>query len=319
MSINKNIDILKYVMCIMIIMIHIGYSEELPVIRSAVPVFFIISSFLFYQKVLKLDDDFEKRQYFFHFIKRAGYLYLFWFIVLLPVTIIARGWDNMPILELLKEFATGILYKGTFPASWYISAYVTGISLTFLFRKHTYIMAISGLACYLLSCAQSNYFYLFDSPIFSEGFLFYNSFPVGMIFICMGRYFSNKQEYSVKLSAIGVIIGLVLLFIENDLICEYDLRKEADCYLSMLILAPSIFALTMSLPQIKKIDTSYLRKSSTIYYCSHFSIIIVLVVLFGELGKIILLVTVILCCSVLSYALIKLANIPKLRFLRFSY
>jgi len=163
MKVNKNIDILKYLISMMVIMIHVGYSYELPILRSAVPVFFIISSYLFFSKIQDLNNDIERKHYYYHFFKRALRLYLFWFIALLPFTIVVRGWYDMTFLNVLKEIAVGILFKSTFPASWYISAYVIGISISFYLKKYEGAAAIVGLVCYILSCLQSNYFYLFDT------------------------------------------------------------------------------------------------------------------------------------------------------------
>lgn len=109
LTLNRNIDILKYLMSIMIIMIHVGYSFKLPILRCAVPVFFIISSFLFFKKINSTEKDY-KVKVLFKFISRALKLYLFWFILLLPVTIIVRGWYQMSMVEVIQALVIGLLF-----------------------------------------------------------------------------------------------------------------------------------------------------------------------------------------------------------------
>lgn len=125
-ALNRNIDILKYIMSLFIIMIHIGYSHDYPIIRVAVPVFFIISSYLFFSKINKVGEK-EWSQILINFIIRAFKLYIFWFIVLLPVTIVERRWYLLDFYGIIEQLIVGVLFKSTFLASWYISAYVIGI------------------------------------------------------------------------------------------------------------------------------------------------------------------------------------------------
>lgn len=316
----KNIDILKYLMSIMI---HIGYSYEIPVLRSAVPVFFIISSYLFFQKINYSTD--KKINVLCRFIKRALKLYAFWFFALLPITIVVRGWYQMQIIEIIEAIFTGVLFKSTFPASWYISAYIIGISIIFFSRKRFKLAVVLSFIVYIVCCLSSNYYYVFVNPLFAPpelilNYNIYNSFPVGLLFICMGKYFAYKEYKSIWSGTSLCIVGLGLLLLENYLICKYNWRKADDCYIGLILLAPGIFMLFNSIiPALVKFDTKNIRKYSTIYYCSHISIITILGALFGEFTKFILLLLVILICTILSFILVRISSKSKFKWIRYSY
>lgn len=207
-------------------MLHAGYSYSLPILRSAVPVFFIISSYLFFKKVDSLDSIIDKKQYLKKFVLRACKLYLFWFILLFPITVWVRGFIHMNIFEISYHLLFEIFFSSTFPASWYISAYIIGISIVFFFRKEFYLILIIGLILYLYCCTQSNYYYLFKplniNILQNSEFAIYNSFPVGIFFICIGRYFAKKNIFSLKYGLIGTFTGIILISIENYMVQDYN-------------------------------------------------------------------------------------------------
>lgn len=94
MSKLKNYDVLdltKLVLSIMIVAIHTSLFPNIlyPWLRLAVPLFFIISSFLLFSKVNNVSLT-EKDIVVKNYIIRQLKLYLFWFIILLPLTVIIR-------------------------------------------------------------------------------------------------------------------------------------------------------------------------------------------------------------------------------------
>lgn len=328
---NRNIDALKYLMSIMIIMIHIGYSLEFPILRAAVPVFFIISSYFFFLKINKAEDKREKNDILVKFVKRALKLYLFWFIVLLPVTVFARKWYTEDLATIALNLVRGFTIGSTFLASWYITAYIIGIALIYKFRAHRVIIGVVSIGCYILCTLASNYYYLFDSQFIrwlGEYYIF-NSFPVGLIYIYIGmilaeKPFMNDHKSTVlKCGIVGMIAGVILLYTEDYVIVKYALRQTDDCYFSLLILSPSIFVFCNSLPHFLKFDTKLLRKMSTIDYCSHFSIITVLIVIAGllhiQVEKFQLLTITFALVTLLSIILISMQKYRPYKWLKYSY
>lgn len=229
----------------MIIMIHIGYSYSLPVLRIAVPVFFIISSFFFFERVNGMKSESERVSYLKHFIARASKLYLFWFIALSPLTIKLRGFLQMDFLQIIENLVFRVLLDSTFPASWFIAAYIIDISLVYMLRKRFSLILGLGLVIYIYCCLVSNYYNVFKFLKFygNSGYSICISFPVGIFFVSVGRYLALNRNYSFKTGVIGTVVGLILLAIESNLIHLYDWGIADDCYLSLIILAPSVFIL----------------------------------------------------------------------------
>lgn len=326
-EVNSNFDVLRYLMSILIVMIHVGWSETIVITRAAVPIFFILSSYFFFSKIN--NKEFESQKLYYNkFLKRSIFLYLFWFVLLFPFTYFIRHWNELSFIELFCELVVSCLFKKTFPGSWYISAYILGISLAFVMRKQDKLYLIISVFCYLLCCLMSNYHglltyvpYSEDINILFEDYNVYNSFPAGLLFIYIGKKCSEQKtiQYS-RNAAIGIVIGLILLYFENLLIEYIGERQTNDCYLSMCILAPSVFLFVKQLPHIKIIkDALVLRKMSTIYYCTNYSIIVVLNYLFKGLDSGVLFVVTLIICTLISISLIKLAKYKKFSFCKYSY
>ena len=306
-------------MSIMIIMIHTGFTPQMPILRTAVPVFFIISSYLFFHKIHTIDKNQIKLTYK-KFLLRASKLYLFWFIVFFPVTYKVRHLGEMELLSMIKTLIMRVFLQSTFPGSWYISAYVIGISIALILKNYNKCLCILGILSYLFCCLISNYGNVYYIQNFNWGGIDWeNSFLAGIIFVFIGKILAETDNRSLTIGIIGIIIGYFLLHIESEYVAINCLRKADDCYLSLMILAPGIFITTLALPNSIKSSTLYIRNMSTIYYCSHISLLHVLHAFLGDLQKTVLLVTVIILCTILSLVLIGLSKFRYLHWLKYSY
>jgi len=222
---KPNLDVLKYLMSIMIVMIHSGFALSMPVLRCAVPVFFMISSFLFFRSINHKTKE-EANQRLVKFVKRALKLYLFWLILLFPYLVV----QNFVLGDLSTFFVRlpfNTVFLSSFPASWYIAAYIIGICIVFELRRHFILVCIIGIMSYVWCCLITNYSnLLFSQPLFETFFAEYNSnilvdysaslyksFPVGIIFISLGKLFAdssvtdkNSTKYKI-IGCLGVLIG----------------------------------------------------------------------------------------------------------------
>lgn len=82
------LDLLKFIMSIMVVAIHTRLFEDVtfPWLRIAVPVFFMISSYFFFAKIRNTETVAQKSALL-NFTKRNLQLYLFYFVLLLPITL----------------------------------------------------------------------------------------------------------------------------------------------------------------------------------------------------------------------------------------
>ena len=81
------------------------------------------------------------------------------FIVLLPFTVIYRGWYEGDVISIALQILKYFLFSSTFPVSWYIMASIIGVcAITILSRYiNNGILFIISLLAYAFCCAASNY------------------------------------------------------------------------------------------------------------------------------------------------------------------
>jgi len=274
---DSRFDFLKGIMALFIIILHTKLFPDtfIPIVRIAVPVFFIMSAYFFFRKIYAANNT-DKNKSIIKFVKRSLLLYLFWFIILFPATYISRKHFG----ESLSPF--GLLYSAllnsTFPASWFIMACVICTSIVYIFRKHLMIVTVISLVLYLMCCAESSYFYLFkDYNLWFESifksYSICNSFPAGLFWICVGAWCARcKINGGIKFWLYTSIISILLLFTEYYICVSNQWLMYTDCFISLIFAAPSLFILVSKLPHTSYSWTLPLRHSTVIAYCLHGSI-----------------------------------------------
>ena len=276
------VDLTKLVLSYFVIGIHtrILNQDLLPLFRIAVPVFFIYSSYFFF---CKKKPDIKKT------VLRNIKLYIFWFVVLLPVTVMARKYFEsgllIGIISIIKDFFVG----STFLASWYISALTISLIIVYKIQKSkraTMILPCLMAFCFLLSLLTSNYNFLICNNKFVtqiiEFWLRYlgapcNSFVVGIFWVGVGYYLSKiKITLKVKKLAICTIVSILGLFLEKNCISWLGINILSDESYILLIPA-AIFGVLLTLNCKYRIRNSETyRKLSTFNYCLHFSVAVVI-------------------------------------------
>lgn len=281
---RKNYDVLdltKFILCLMVVAIH---TELFPIalypwLRLAVPLFFMISSFLLFGKVKETRTVRERNRVIKHYVIRIWQLYLFWFVVLLPVTIyVRRNWfDNGPIIGLVNVVLKPLL-GSTFPASWYLMASIFGtlivnrLSLKFGNIRQFILFSLA----YLICCFFSSYMPLFGGSeslgfidhLFSPQF----SFLSGLIFIWLGKTLAeNKLKLKKKTGLTLMIISGILLWVEWFTIYKATGNLNNDCY---IMLVPTALLILYYVKDIKMNikNSKTLRQFSNFTYPPHASV-----------------------------------------------
>lgn len=150
MSIKNNIDsfdLSKLILSLLVITIHIPLLSDYlnPIARIAVPLFFMMSSYFFFGKINAAPKQ-ERSNALKQFLLRNIKLYVFWFIVLLPITLYLRNYFADGFLTGLLRFLQDLLFYSTFRASWYITALCISVTIIcFLSNKisNRVLLAIS--------------------------------------------------------------------------------------------------------------------------------------------------------------------------------
>lgn len=290
-----SLDLAKFVLSIMVVAIHVSpVSSEtrrylLPVLRIAVPMFYLISSYFLFRKLDNAQEE-DKPAILLSFIKRQALLYVSWLVILGYPTFLYRfetysSWFSDGLLSGIIHFILSVLFSSTFKASWFLSAgIVASVVLYFLNRKH-FIYFLVPIICLIVACSASNYYNIVPDlmrniiRLLSRLGSPYNSFPVAIFWMAVGRelaaidFFKNGHGLSIPrrtLYAI-VLIGLASLYAERAVISVAESAKADDCYYSLPLIVIPLFILLLTSSSISISDStcSFMRSCSTITYCCH--------------------------------------------------
>lgn len=282
---GNKFDILKLILAILIVCIHSTKAGMIlrPVFRLAVPLFFMISSYLFFLKQSTLTSRHERCEGFRKYAKRILKLYLFWFVLLLPFTIYYREWYIDFGFEKLTSIVKSFFFGSTFIASWFLMASLIGVAIVWLLSlwkvKNIWIIVI-GIVTYLFCCFVSNYNSLMTNfPRFIEVYngytskftLPFNSFPCSILFVGIGKLLAENQfaPYNKKLF-VFLLFSFLGLYIEFFFTKHYCKVYFDDCYFMLPAVCICIFMLIgQSRPCEIGLNTKKLRSYSTIIYCCH--------------------------------------------------
>ncbi len=252
------LDILKLILAVLVMIIHSGTDKTLisPILRIAVPLFFIISSYFFFSKIRKLDSKKERNTALFHTVKRNLLLYLIWSVVQLPIVIFMRGYHHDFIPSGAWAIVRDILLGSGFTGSWYIVALVIGIVAVFLLSKKipSLWLALLTLPLYILCCLTTNYGNLFDesSIVYGIGNGYYEltglyihtGFPVALFWVSLGKVLADKlPAVKTNILALLAVISGGLLMLERYFIVRLGSDLTDDCYFMLILFCPMIFLL----------------------------------------------------------------------------
>ena len=137
----------------------LGQSFFQGLVRIAVPLFFVISSFLLFKRIE--DDPDNKWKYIGRFCLRILFLYAFWYIVGLAPTIrdIVNYSYAGDTYHLIK-YIVSTLWKGAPRGFWYLFALVLSVLITGIIKSKRSLIVITVISSvmYLYGCLNSAYF-----------------------------------------------------------------------------------------------------------------------------------------------------------------
>ena len=230
------IDIFKYVFAIGIVALHTPvlsifgeyeyYIEKL-IVRLGVPFFFVVSGFLFGQKLNEIkDNDIDGiRRIFIAYTKRLLKPLIFFETIAIILNLPMYLEDNF-IIAFLKIIRSIIFYPGG--KLWYIQASIVGVWLIYLIKKvgwDRYTILIGGIL-YLFALVNNSYYFMIENNLIGKivkiNMMITNSARngifVGLFFISLGIVSSkihNKYNEIIKARFIlaGISITLFILYV----------------------------------------------------------------------------------------------------------
>lgn len=329
------LDLLKLILSLFVVCIHTRLLPAVfhPWVRTAVPLFFLMSAYFFFHKLKSLKEE-DRSGYLKKYVKRNLLLYLFYFVLLLPVTIIRQGYLHDSVLLILPHFLQDLVFGSTFYASWFIMASVEGTILLYFLAKRlpNWALILIGALLYAVGCAFSVYrplldnFHAVQSLMDSYQKIFlnpHNSVIVSIIWIAIGKTMAESEKTISRPKLIAfVLTSGILLEAEYLLLRPED--NQDDCFIMLIPFCISVFRLLLDCSSVTINHAAYLRKFSTMIYAMHGSVLFLLRYFLGALAPslnqpVVLWLCTVLICTVYGFLILRLEKIERLRFLRYAH
>lgn len=242
----------------------------------AVPLYFIISGYLFFSKNFTVNR--LKHQ-----LLRIMRLYMAWTVIYLPIIILKEIMNKTPPITAILTFIQNFIFSGSYYHLWFLPALmfaITFVSLLCSIKKRYALMIVSGL--FIVGYLYE--FYRFLIPKFTDVCKLYervfltsrNGLFFGSIYVYLGYSFSQAEiKMRQSRAAIGAAISLFMLCSEAVFMFIY--RGINVMNISIFALPTSVFIFIFAKDQevtMDDIKLLFLRRLSTALLCVHPYIII---------------------------------------------
>ena len=280
------VDVAKLVAAILVVAIHsqpfTGLTEIVAVrymARMAVPFFFLASAFFFFKRP-------KERQSWRHYVRRLLLLYLFWFVIELPITVLHAFIEpNASFSQNLMHFVRNLFFGSTFYGSWFLTALVECIPAICLLSKvlRTSVLCAIGVVLYAVVVLFTYYQGFFPETwqqlARSMGHI-ETTFLAAFAFCAFGKWIAENEDFVRNARNLNPLLGLslVLGLIEVVVVNSMNPPSANDCYFMLLVMVPLMFVFLLRHEAHADADYRRLRMYSTVMYFSHFVFVFIFVV-----------------------------------------
>lgn len=335
----RNLDILKYISSILIIILHLrpflNFSSQLDltfnniITRICVPIFFIITGYF----VAKKEDI--NLSYINDYIRKTIPIYLIWSVIYIPI-IIATILQYLPIIsEYISNFnlslpllfillivllpisiIIALVYTGIYYHLWYFPAIICSLLVLKKWKNNIdikYLLLISLVL--LLFGATETYYgvlplsikellsYYYKIFFTTRNFLFF-----GLFYVVLGYYMGKKENLYSKYCFEKLIVSIFLLIFEAILLHDTD-RLNSNILISCIPLTYYLFISTIYITNSIKVKFQF-GNFSKYYYLTHPMIIFIISILFKKIGNYpyLNILTVLIITHIVSAIIIKIKS-----------
>lgn len=273
-----SIDLAKFVFAFAVIHIHAGGGTVVhPILASivnsfdslAVPFFFIVAGYFFFNRIEKLENEAQKKEYAISYLLKTLKIYFAWSVVLLPSRLILSKSSMLGVL--LKWFRT-VFFIGD-AQLWYLNALLIGLILILILKKSkindTWIMLI-GVVFFIagifvqkqLDVASVNGYAGFWKLYYMIwGKTIKNGVFMGMFYCMLGTLIQKiPQTKTVFICTISAFILYVV-----GVYFQYEWRKLLLPVVSVLVVE-SVIMLPLHIGSLGK----WFRSMSTLLFLCHY-------------------------------------------------
>lgn len=334
-----SLDIAKFICAFLVIAIHtfplidINPSANFVFVqiiaRLAVPLFFVISGYLFF---VKIDDrrnmnDYENKAKLKHTLFRLLKIYIIYSIVYLPFNYLLIKDGGISVSEIVA-YVRNLLFTGSYYHLWFLPALMFAIIVIYYLKKYfkvNTILLISAIL-YLIGMLLNVYQNVLPSNILLD--LYYKVFETsrnglffGCFFVSLGAFFAKRKGFiysNTLLSLVGFVISFILLCIECFILRSLGIMHDlASMYLMLIPSVMFLFAFLLSIDIKEKAIYKCLRATSLMIYVIHLVFIIILNMLLPNLNSLITYILVCIASFIFAYLVYILSN--KIKVLKHLY
>lgn len=242
------------------------------VCRIAVPMFAIISSYLFY---CDANNDIFK------FTNHILRVYIVWTMIYFPLTYILSQGD-MNWISYFKE----CVFKGSFSHLWYLPSITVAMALVYLISKKVddrSVMCISFLL-YFIGALGDTYSWLIYGTAFEEPVQFIlkifmttrNGVFFLPVYVAMGKCIAKYRQRHMNLPLAAVLFSMGLFLLEGILMSKKQ-SMDTNYYFTLLILVPILLLILLYGDKtgicISEETSVFLRKESSLIYYMHYLVL----------------------------------------------
>ena len=318
---TASFDIAKFICAFLVISIHTYPLMDIHptlnlilvsgIARIAVPLFFVISAYFFFQH--------QDENYVMKYLKKIGKLYLIWSLIYLPFYILQNYQSGLVVM--VVRYIRNFFFLGSHYHLWFLPALMFALYVVNKLSKYFKLKQILVISVCLYFIGHLGNIYvneLYQVPILGTFYQMYrnifettrNGLFFGIPFIAMGYLcakISNKHHVSFWIK--WNLISIVLFVIEFSLLCYFDVINDlSSMYLMLIPLVYGIFR-WLQATQIA-ITPMYMmmRKMSLLIYVSHILFYLIICRVFIHCGYFTLFVITCVLTLVFSGGVIWLAK-----------
>lgn len=338
-------DIVKFILSFLVISIHveplasinpnIDFLINNSICRIAVPIFFSIAGFLFYNKITNKKSDYKL--YFKKYIKRIIIMYLFWSLVYF----IPYFYQNPSTGRLIK-FIPHLLIHGVYSQLWYLLSLIEAIFLFYYLNKKKGLKFtfVFSLILYCIGLVLVPYYNLIGKEIetlpiiggivriiidkLGVKVLGRNGLLFGLFFFTLGAYLTKSKKMDRIKVNLGIIVSLILIIAETFLIKSVGGQYYGLQVSLILITYFSMrYMIQFDNSRLEKINTKFYRSMSILIYLIHEWIHFLYEIIVPEnsifSNSLISYFVICMISILLSYSFYKLSNTKRFSILKKVY
>lgn len=320
-------DILKFFMALMIVAIHTQayLNAEFkmvfwPFIRSAVPIFFILSSIFYFKKQRNSGYSLDILS---HFLKRLGLLYLFWAIINIPF--IASKWTseyNEPSIYLnIVKFVRNLFFYQIYSGAWFFMALAVAILVITLLKRIKLHSVLIGMICLVFYSfvwwhdSFNNVYEALCPALFPRPNL---SCCVAFLWCYLGYLLSSpKIQEKITMGGVKVISHILLLAVYAWFV-YLDGSNQDYAWMNLIIAPLLVIAVgTWRLPDSELYKQ--MRSLSVLIFMNHFIIIKILKQIVIIDDKVFYYLTIVTLTLLVSSIILLLEKKYKINIFKYSH